>query len=200
MAKKIPLPEAQSKKSRKKLKSNKVLKKPAPSTDLVALFDGTVSGKFMLRDFDQIFNQIEIAEGVIVDFGGRGSTADQLLKYQPRLPNMPVKAYEAHCKEIAQRLIDGKRIDVATDGELLTALSEMSLKQKLNRNAMLLQHRLVMRHFPDFDLGLKVVPNDFEEEEVDKLEVELCKQLTRHVKALMQTNQYFHVKTEGKLI
>ena len=193
MAVKIPL-----KKSRKKLKSGKKLKKKSVSSDLIALFDGTVSGRLVVRDFEQIFSQIEIAETAIEDAGRRGK-ADQLLKYQPRLPNMPGKAYEAHCKEIAQRLREGKRIDAATDGELLTALSEMSPEQKLNKNALLLQHRLVMRHFPDFDLGLKIVPNKFEEDEVNQLENELRKQMIKHVKALMKTNQYFHMNTEGKL-
>lgn len=193
MAKRIPLKNTRDKKqSRKKLKQ-----KSAP--DLIALFDGTASGRLVVRDFDQIFNQIEIAEGVIEEFGGRHSTADQLLKYQPRLPNMPVKAYEAHCKEIAQRLIDGKRIDEATDGELLTALSEISLKQKLNRLAALLQHRLVVRHFPTFELGVKLEPNEYEEDEVDQLEKKLRSELTKHVKALMKTGKYFHVNTEGQL-
>lgn len=97
-----------------------------------------------------VFRRIEEAERLIrarfpVD---EPAGIFKLLMPPPEFQNRPFELYAAHARELVDRVAYGAALDLATDAEVLLALSGQSLKAPLNRDGHLVMETLFARIFP----------------------------------------------------
>lgn len=71
-----------------------------------------------------------------------------LLMPSAEFQSRPFELYAAHARELVDRVADGKALDLATDAEVLLALSAQSLKAPLNRDGHLVMETLFARILP----------------------------------------------------
>jgi hypothetical protein len=106
----------------------------------------------------RVFTLMGIAEEEIARAGQ--FEGDFLLLEPPgTMSDFVPDVYRAHCRELLARRAAGRPLDLATDAEILCALSDASLRFPLNRNAgaaYVIVFRKILGHLPaarSLDLG-----------------------------------------------
>ena len=65
------------------------------------------------------------------------------------MPGQGFELYASHAAELVERVADESPLELATNAEVLLALSAQSLKAPLNRDGQLAMESLFARIFPD---------------------------------------------------
>ena len=131
-------------------------------TDLGMLLDEMIPG------ITHVFRYIEIAEEEIrraIEGAPESATALNgcFLQLQPptQLKGRPEALYRAYCRELLERVVDGTALELPTKPEVLLALSQLSLKAPLNRNALALYESLFAEIFGSLPDGAIAVEPDW---------------------------------------
>jgi hypothetical protein len=106
---------------------------------IVTVFECSVIADQTVREMQEVYP--DFAD--IID-----QTFKTLTPTEPLMDKSP-ELFKAHCRELVFRRISGENIKPATDAEIISAISDLSLRAPLKRDCVYVMQKLFKKLFPD---------------------------------------------------